>query len=129
MSDIWQEDEDWQLAFEYAGGKVDSDYAGFGVANVQAIGECDTSPFGVQDVAKVYKMSAGENDGAAWIMFGRLKDGRHFFLNAGCDYTGWDCQAGGDAWVSTDKERLIHSAMGIEDRRRFRLPSHGDDKP
>lgn len=120
----WRDDYDWQAAFEYAGGTVEG-YGGYGQANVTAIGECATSSFGVHDVAEVYKMDEGENDGPPWIMWGLLLDGRHFFLNAGCDYTGWDCQAGGDAWVSAEKDRLVHAAMDIEARRRFGLPSEG----
>lgn len=43
-----------------------------------------------EDVASIIAMEEGENDGANWIMIGKLKDGRYFWLSAGCDYTGWD---------------------------------------
>jgi hypothetical protein len=103
-------DYDWKEAFTYA-------------AKPTPVGECDNAPFNENDVAKVHAMSTGENDGPHWIMWGRLKDGRHFFLSAGCDYTGWDCQAGGDAWVSKNKGRLIDAAMDADARTRFGILS------
>lgn len=112
MSD-WKEDYNWREAFAYADAP-------------KAMGDCDASSFTIDDVVDVHKMDEGENDELDWIIWGSLNDGRHFFLSAGCDYTGWDCQAGGDAWVATDKDRLVHSAMSIEHRRRFGLPSEGD---
>ena len=125
MSDNWREDYDWEAAFEYAGHPT-----GHGCGNssptITTLGVCDASPFSIQDVAEVYAKDEGENDEASWIMWGRLRDGRHFFLEAGCDYTGWDCQACGHAYVSMTKDRLIHSAMDIGARRRFGLPSVGD---
>ena len=99
----WQEEYDWIEAFEYA-------------------------DFSIQDVDEVIYMEEGENDGASWIMFGKLDDGMFFFLTAGCDYTGWDCQAGGSSYVSRDKNKIIYNGMGVEDRRRFGLPS-AEDSP
>ncbi len=29
-----------------------------------------------------------------WRWIGRIPDGRWFLVEAGCDYTGWDCQSG-----------------------------------
>lgn len=79
---------DWSEAFAYAGG------GGYGNHNVSAALPGDTSvsvaPFGRRDVAEVLALSEGENDGANWLCVGRLKDGRWFALDAGCDYTGWD---------------------------------------
>ena len=125
-NDDWRSDPDWEAAFEYAGHPT-----GYGMDNsspdIIALGECNTAPFSIPDVAEVYKMDEGENDGPDWIMWGKLNDGRHFFLQAGCDYTGWDCQAGGCTYVSMNKDRLIHSAMDIQSRRRFGLHSVGDE--
>ena len=47
-------------------------------------------PFTREDVIEVYGYDEGENDGADWLIAGLLKDGRHFVISAGCDYTGWD---------------------------------------
>lgn len=46
--------------------------------------------FKPEDVVYIVKAIEGENDGADWEMVGRLKDGRWFYIHAGCDYTGWD---------------------------------------
>jgi len=125
--DNWKENYDWRKAFEYAGPVVVSEYSSRdGSPDVKAVGECDTSPFTPEDVVKVYAMSEGENDGPSWIMWGKLEDGRYFFLIAGCDYTGWDCQAGGSAFVSKQKGRLVDSAMGADDRQRFGILSSND---
>lgn len=80
-------DYDWKEAFSYAGGP------GYGVANVMRIhgdNEVPNTPFTLDDVEDIFASVVGENDGASWLAFGRLKDKRYFFLNAGCDYTGWD---------------------------------------
>lgn len=52
------------------------------------------------DVKAILGVSEGQNEGDPWIMLGQLNDGRFFFLNAWCDFTGWDCQAGGEAYVA-----------------------------
>ncbi len=41
--------------------------------------------------------------------------GRYFYLAAGCDYTGWDCQASGYVEVSMDLERLIRLGIPAAD--------------
>jgi hypothetical protein len=46
-------------------------------------------PFCREDVEEIFGMSEGIPDELPWIIYGRLKDGRYFFLEAGCDYTGW----------------------------------------
>ena len=47
-------------------------------------------PFTRGDVVEIYGISEGENDEDSWVLAGRLLDGRHFYLTAWCDYTGWD---------------------------------------
>lgn len=39
----------------------------------------------------------------------------YFYLAAGCDYTGWDCQASGYVEVSMDLERLIRLGIPAAD--------------
>lgn len=72
-----------------------------------------------KDVAEVLAMDAGENDGANWLMVVKLKDGRFSFLSAGCDYTGWDCQAGGSSDEKETLDDLIRFGMGEDDRQRL----------
>jgi len=82
---------------------------------------CSNESFDIDDVESIIANSEGENDGQPWLMVGTLKDGRYFFLSAWCDYTGWDCQAGGDAQVADTLESLIRFCMGDTDRERLQL--------
>lgn len=104
--DTWREDYDWKEAFVYAG-------------TIRTATGCSEEPFGMDDVDVVLKASPGENDGPSWLMVGKLKDGRFFILDAGCDYTGWDCQAGGDASVAQSLAELIRMGMTNEHRERL----------
>lgn len=42
-----------------------------------------------KDVRTVISYVEGANDGPPWRMIGELNDGRFFYIEAGCDYTGW----------------------------------------
>ena len=42
-----------------------------------------------------------------------------FFLSAGCDYTGWDCQAWGQASVARD--RISIEQFGISEQEMTRM--------
>lgn len=79
---------DWQHCFAYAG----EPNAGDGSASIKAAHpgkEIDLSPFSRGDVTQVIGVSEGEGDVQNWLCYGQLRDGRFFFLTAGCDYTGW----------------------------------------
>lgn len=135
------EDYDWRKAFEYAGTPVaprsrwqetqkeldqalgetseyEPTYAD-GTPNVTRVREepesTSVAEFQATDVAEVIRYEEGENDVADWKLLGRLKDGRYFYLAAGCDYTGWDCQASGYVEVSMDLERLIRLGIPAAD--------------
>jgi hypothetical protein len=83
----------------------------------EAFGYADD--FGIGDVAEVLRKEDGENDGPEWIGVFRLKDGRFAYVAAGCDYTGWDCQAGGTGKAfATIKDCVV---MGLTDEYRRRL--------
>lgn len=99
---------DWIEAFKYSNGK-----------NVDEGGK-DYS-FDIADIKDILALEEGENDGANWIIYVKLKNGLYGFLAAGCDYTGWDCQASGSSYVSKSKERLIRYGMGEDDRKRLGL--------
>jgi hypothetical protein len=92
-----RESYDWKAAFAYASG------------------------FTMDDIGTVHGAVEGENDGDDWIIWGRLKDGRWFSLKAGCDYTGWDCQASGHSHTAATKKELIRMGMDSQTRRRFGL--------
>lgn len=79
----------------------------------------ESEPFTRDDILDLIACEAGENDGPEWVAVMRLKDGRYAFLEAGCDYTGWDCQSGGNAFVADTLERLVQYGMSEGARARL----------
>lgn len=77
--------------------------------------------FSREDVAELFGIVDGENDESDWVCCGRLNDGRFFALRAGCDYTGWDCQAGGSADVAATKEDILQFGLSEQERGRLGL--------
>lgn len=71
------------------------------------------------DVDVVLSADEGENDGPEWLLYGVAKDGRYFFLSAGCDYTGWDCQAGGTLTVAKTEREMLDFGMTKDNRDRL----------
>ena len=102
VTEIDPEDYDWREAFKYAARPMLCEGA-----------SCSPDPIELTEVRRVFHMREGENDGPSWLAIGRVADGRYFYLIAGCDYTGWDCQAGGQCWVSHDLDNLLQ--FGIDD--------------
>lgn len=113
------DDMDWRHAFEYAG--EEGKFGSYGTPQVDSVpgAQVDTSNFTREDVLVLYAADEGENDGPPWICYGLLKDGRYFYLEAGCDYTGWDCRAGGSATIGESKEQIERYAMTDRDRERL----------
>ena len=121
-------DGQWSSAFLMA---LTGDYAyGDDVAALCRAGKADAAPLGsdvstagfaVEDVKKIIGIQEGENDGAAWEICGQLKDGRYFLLTAGCDYTGWDCQAGGSACVAKNRRDIVKWGLTDELREKWGL--------
>lgn len=89
------------------------------------------APFDLSEVAAIIKADEGFNDGDRWLAVGVLNDGRFFFLSAGCDYTGWDCQAWGDCEFADTLDDLVRWRLGDHDRERlgFELPAETDGAP
>jgi hypothetical protein len=87
--------------------------------------------FDFDDVATIIKTEEGANDGDSWLAVGVLKDGTFFFLSAWCDYTGWDCQSGGQSESADTLDNLIRWKMGDDDRARlgYTLPPETDGAP
>lgn len=83
----------------------------------------DVSPatFSREDVVEICGQEEGENDGPDWIVYGKLSDGRYFVARGGCDYTGWDCQAGNSGDVASTLEDLIRFGMNEDERKRFKV--------
>jgi len=81
-----------------------------------------TASFTREDVEELFHLVEGENDGPSWVSIGRLKDGRFFSIEAGCDYTGWDCQAGGSCTFSKTYEDVIQFGTGDSELERLGIP-------
>lgn len=81
---------DWPEVFKYASGAGEGGTPFWVLPNSkpEQNGEPAAS-FDIADVDGVEASVEGENDGADWVVFGLLKDGRWFSVTAGCDYTGW----------------------------------------
>ena len=80
----------WKEAFGYAGEPGTCAISYQGGPDVASLDDAPATTFSRADVEHVEKLSEGEHDEKDWLVVGRLKDGRWFFLSAGCDYTGWD---------------------------------------
>ncbi len=105
--DLRLDDYNWQEAFEFAKG-------------TPVIGSlAKAGSFDIEDVEEIKGIDEGERDELNWIVWGILKDGRYFSLSAGCDYTGWDCQASGDGRVAETEDEIIRFGMDDEERKRF----------
>lgn len=98
------DDYDWGQAFGYACGSA--------CISTAPGSSCSANEFTREDVSELRHATAGEHDESNWMAAGVLSDGRCFYLEAGCDYTGWDCQASGFAVVADDWEALVQFGMG-----------------
>jgi len=105
---------DWEQAFRFCI-----------VPNVSPVIESSAraGAFSRADVMRVVAVSEGVNDEYNWLCVVELNDGRFAFVSAGCDFTGWDCQASGYAMVDTDLQHLIRFGLGDNDRARLGLVS------
>lgn len=112
---IPMDDYDWREAFACAGDS-EGEHNSADVRPALPTSKVSLAHFGRVDVERVFAMREGENDERNWLCYGQLKDGRYFFLSAGCDYTGWDCQSGGCAFVSDDQSELLQFGMTADER-------------
>jgi hypothetical protein len=90
------DDYDWKEAFEYA-------------------------DFLITDVVEIIAMEEGDNDGDDWIGVFKLSNGQFAWLSAGCDYTGWDCQATGDSAICNTLDELLRGYVGEQNAKRLGL--------
>lgn len=99
---------DWKAAFAE------------GLQDVSACeGFAGSIKIGDDEIKAVYRASEGANDERSWLCVGELRDGRWFYLEASCDYTGWDCQAGGRIIIGADEAQVRQFACGDEARERL----------
>lgn len=122
-------DYDWREVFALAGEqdtphREEKNYGYCNSASISAAppgADLQRGPFAREDVTEIVWIEDGENDGPDWLIGGTLQDGRWFFIAAGCDYTGWDCQSGGAAYVASNRDDIERFAMGDEERRRLNV--------
>jgi len=100
----------WQQAFEVSRSMPCANYNG------------NSTGISVNDIVQVIASDEGAHDVENWLGVFRLLDGRCIFVTAWCDYTGWDCQSGGQIWVAEDLESLVQYAINTPDRTRLGLP-------
>jgi len=63
------------------------------------------------NVRFVYYFEVGKPDYDQWRLVGILKNGLYFYYDAGCDYTGFDCQGSMRLYLSDDFDELADKAM------------------
>lgn len=113
------DDYDWREAFGYAGEPDTQAYGDVRIEGAVPGQKYDLTPFTREDVSEIAALREGENDERPWLIYGRLKDGRWFYLEASCDYTGWDCQAGGSATIANSKEEVERFGLTADAREIF----------
>jgi hypothetical protein len=114
------DDDDWRDAFGEAMGVEPNAYCTGRKPARRILGYTGSDePFTRADVARIIAISDGVNDECDWIGLFELRDGRFGFVRGGCDYTGWDCRAWGDAEVGASADDLIRLAMNDEERVRL----------
>jgi hypothetical protein len=107
---------DWEQAFQVSSTRP-------AVPNQVAPGETPTREM----VEQIIAIEEGENDGANWLLVAKLHDGRFICVSAGCDYTGWDCRAGGDILVAATLEDALRYGLDDEERERLKVQLQGKD--
>lgn len=113
---------DWDEVFAIAGEGSGSNAPD--IRGALPTGKYNTSQFTRKDIEEIYGVEEGENDSYDWIVYGKLYDGRYFCIEAGCDYTGWDCQSGGVATIGNSKEEIERFGLADSARQRFGIASY-----
>lgn len=80
---------------------------------------------GLDDVKHVDRWCEGENEESEWLMVGRLKDDRWFFVASGCDFTGWGCQDWGRIYFAKRRYQLLDLHVMAEELQRLGYPTDG----
>ena len=78
------------------------------------------APFSMDDIVDVIAASEGMNEIEDWVAVVKLKEG-FGYVEAGCDYTGWDCRAGGTGGSHDDLDHLVRFMLTSKSRRRLNM--------
>jgi hypothetical protein len=113
--DQLQGDYDWSEVFgEGSGGNCN------GTIQVIPPGALvDSSGVSRKKVVSILAAVNGENDGDQWVGLFLLDDGRYLVAEGGCDYTGWDCQAGNSLCVAGSLSDAIKYGLNPEQKKRL----------
>ena len=60
-------------------------------------------------VSSVCYYREGENEEEPWLIIGKFKSNEYFYFIASCDYTGFDCQGGGELVISPTWDILLNN--------------------
>lgn len=66
-----------------------------------------------ESVEKILYIHHGQKDEEDWELLAEMKDGGVLWISAGCDYTGWDCRAGGTAVVGSPQKLFTEGPDAI----------------
>lgn len=70
--------------------------------------EYNNLAFAFEDINVVRAYALGERDSMDnWQWVVKLNNGCHYFVEGGCDYTGWDCQSWLEATVIESTAHLM----------------------
>jgi hypothetical protein len=94
-----------------------SNVVGYGnPATIAGVPGDEVKGYSFDDIDRVIAWYEGENDGPNWLLLVALNDGRFAYTSAGCDYTGWDCQASGYTTIHKDFSTLVLMGIPEDDR-------------
>lgn len=73
----------------------------------------------LDDIKNIHAEVAGANDELHWYwvieLNKEINGGRFVLTDASCDYTGWDCQSGGESWSATTASKAAELAPEQEE--------------
>lgn len=90
-------------------------------SDLEAYLECNEDIFTLEDIANIHAEVPGHNDEDNWYWIIELNDGRFVLTDAWCDYTGWDCQSGGNSQIATNTEEAAMLAPESEEYTKRRI--------
>lgn len=64
----------------------------------------NTDIFTLEEIVNMHAEVPGHNDEDNWYWILELQHNRYALTKAWCDYTGWDCQSGGESEIAANRE-------------------------
>lgn len=85
----------------------------------ESYGPLEEAGFKDGDILEIVHWREGENDYESWLAVLKLSDGQWCYVEAWCDYTGWDCRAGAETFYASTEEELVRNCLTQEARHIF----------